>query len=173
MCVLISAYLWSFGIAVSLQTLAASVSLVSQLWLLNEGVHQVPRGLPLPVSQPGNSPGRQVGQSQGSFHLFPLRDHCPSLAENMSWKHSIKMKTPSESVVPCFVFVCFLVLGGRITLVLIHVGWIISKLTTWIIMPGSSPCTPLSRIWATFYSCYPVDTALEMSLKYTLLSMLC
>ena len=40
------------------------------------------------------------------------------------------------------------------------------KLTTRIIMPGSSPCIPLRRIWATSYSCYLADTALEMSLLW-------
>ena len=90
-CVLISAYLWSFGIAVSLQTSAASVSLVSQLRLLNEGEHQAPCGLLFHVSQPRNSPGRQLGQSQGSFHLNPLRGHCPSLADIQCFEN-----TPSK-----------------------------------------------------------------------------
>lgn len=133
--------------------------------------------LPLHVSQPRNSlqADRQLGQSQGSFHLFPLKDHCPSLAGIQCLENTpSKWKLHPNLFHVLSLFSCFRWKDNSST----SSCWMkaevfMCKLTTWIIMPGSSICIPLSRIWATFYLCYPVDTPLEMSLKYTLLSILC
>ena len=79
-----------------LQTPAVLVSLVSQLWLLQEGIHWVPLGFPFHVPQPGNSLGQMTGSIIGfiSF-VFPqgslsFTDQC---LENISskWKHCMNL----------------------------------------------------------------------------------
>lgn len=134
--------------------------------------------LPLHVSQPRNSLQADSWVSHKvHFTCFLLRITV------LHWLIYNVLKTPHQNEnsirIRCFMFClclfsCFRWKDDSST----SSCWMkaevfMCKLTTWIIMPGSSLCIPLSRIWATFYLCYPADTPLEISLKYTLLSILC
>lgn len=176
-CVLISAYLWSFGIAVSLQTSAASVSLVSQLQLLNEGGHQAPRGLPFPSMCHSLETLQTDSWVSHTVHFT-----CFLLGITvLHWLIYNVLKTLHQNDntvrICCFMFcLCFLVLDRRITLVLINVGWKQkSSCASWQLewlCQEVLPAFHSVEYGPPSYSCFPVDTALEMSLKYTLLSIL-
>lgn len=120
----ISAYLWSFAIALFPPDFSCLGLLVSQLWLLNEDAHQVPRGFPLCMSQ-WDVLSRQVSESitgltslVSSWGSLSFTDWYP-----VPQKYFMKMNTLYESAVShilCF----FRILRGRITPVLvIHGKW--------------------------------------------------